>query len=537
MMKLNNKPLLSLKEIEDLIFKKVVSIPQFIYDGRKKRSRDLSIKLTINEDKLLLHNGNVIILSSIIDEFEIPTLDVNLFKNHYKIPEGLISTDKVLVREGVPELFKDEDRFIYNDIAYLNFRNALISSFLHSINNNKRFLVYKALLESLNDDDIIYKSLEPHFLNGDFNKIQIPNNYSEGLERLSSALISFMKAVGNSDFPFDKDALKLWAKKVLSSKPSHRSDFIDKLILLDKDFPLDWEGYKAFLYVFLYFAYAKEDLIADKNLIYNELINKFNFVLEDIELWDSFFRGFLSSKIINIYLIDSLRDWQFNIEIIAFCKANNISFNDYQGLCFNKISDQKLPFDFENLKELDKDVIAKELVSLATKRNIKNVNRISTVDGLWPLGDKQTDKKRVYGKKILVVFINDFKQGLDVSKLIINIPDNAKTESIIFINFIKNIEEDLFSLEFHKMESEFYNSVKSMVMQEINVLNVDIRKPNSKDLARNLKKIFEENKLSSLKDIFVYQSGAYEDITRVIISSIPITIFWDDIEKYHYLKV
>ena len=129
MMKLNNKPLLSLKEIEDLIFKKVVSIPQFIYDGRKKRSRDLSIKLTINEDKLLLHNGNVIILSSIIDEFEIPTLDVNLFKNHYKIPEGLISTDKVLVREGVPELFKDEDRFIYNDIAYLNFRNALISSY------------------------------------------------------------------------------------------------------------------------------------------------------------------------------------------------------------------------------------------------------------------------------------------------------------------------------------------------------------------------------------------------------------------------
>lgn len=105
----------------------------------------------------------MIILSSIIDEFEIPTLDVNLFKNHYKIPEGLISTDKVLVREGVPELFKDEDRFIYNDIAYLNFRNALISSFLHSINNNKRFLVYKALLESLNDDDIIYKSLEPHF--------------------------------------------------------------------------------------------------------------------------------------------------------------------------------------------------------------------------------------------------------------------------------------------------------------------------------------------------------------------------------------
>ena len=72
----------------------------------------------------------------------------------------------------------------------------------------------------------------------------------------------------------------------------------------------------------LYFAYAKEDLIADKNLIYNELINKFNFVLEDIELWDSFFRGFLSSKIINIYLIASLRDWQFNIEIIAFCKAN-----------------------------------------------------------------------------------------------------------------------------------------------------------------------------------------------------------------------
>jgi hypothetical protein len=186
---------------------------------------------------------------------------------------------------------------------------------------------------------------------------------------------------------------------------------------------------------------------------------------------------------------------------------------------------------------LDKDVIAKELVSLATKRNIKNVNRISTVDGLWPLGDKQTDKKRVYGKKILVVFINDFKKGLDVSKLIINIPDNAKTESIIFINFIKNIEEDLFSLEFHKMENEFYNSVKSMVMQEINVLNVDIRKPNSKDLARNLKKIFEENKLSSLKDIFVYQSGAYEDITRVIISSIPNTIFWDDIEKYHYLKV
>ena len=87
------------------------------------------------------------------------------------------------------------------------------------------------------------------------------------------------------------------------------------------------------------------------------------------------------------------------------------------------------------------------------------------------------------------------------------------------------------------MENEFYNSVKSMVMQEINVLNVDIRKPNSKDLARNLKKIFEENKLSSLKDIFVYQSGAYEDITRVIISSIPNTIFWDDNEKYHYLKV
>lgn len=537
-MKLINEPLISLKEAENLIFKKIIVLPEDRISEKTIRSKNLSVKLNINKKCAFFHDNNLIVLSSLVNEFEIPVADENLFRNHYKVPEGIISTTKVIVRDPKNiqlELWGNDPQINYKNSEFCFLRNSLLSAFLFSIGNSSHFLAFKESLKFLRDNDILYNSLEPHFSNGDFIKIEMPNNYSIGLERLSGTLVSFMKAVANSNNNLDKESIKDWGKKIITSKPESSNDFLDKLQICNSSFPVDWESYKSFIYVLLYFAYAKEEILNSKIFFTDNLIEKMQLNRDEVLFWEKFFKGFFSERINNIYLIQSLKEWQFNIELIAFCKANRVPVQDYIDFCFNDIIAETLPFDFQNLSEENKDIIANEYFAMASMRAKSSIERISDLKSLWPDDVKKTKKNILYSKPLLISFCNNFKTSKEFNNVLINFPENSKSKAVVFINSIDFSKEDIFSLEFRQKEKDFISNLERHTDKKIIVLNTNSSQINQNDLTRNLKKIFEDNSIKSTKNIFVYNSIDNQELTKVVISAIPNTIFWDDKKLYYFL--
>lgn len=533
-------PLISLKEAEQLIFNKIIVIPQerFYQKITRKNNNLLSVKISINNNRLFFHEKNLIIFSSLVNNFEIPILDTNLFRNHYKVPDGLISTTKVLVKDPKYvqlNMLESESLFNYRNKEFHHLRNSLLSAFLFSIGHLNQFLTFKKLLNFFVEDDIVYSALEPHFSNDDFVKIEIPNNYSTGLERLSGVLISFMKAIAASNNNLDKESIKQWGKRIITAKPETITDFLNKLQLCDEKFPHDWQSYKSFIYVLLYFAYAKEEIQNSKVFFTDDYLDKLKLNRDEVLFWKSFIKGFLSKQINNIYLIESLKEWQFNIELIAFCKVNSIPIQNYANICFHDIINESLPYDFQNLSEENKDIIAKEYFAIVSKKAKSKIERISDIDSLWHDDDKKSVKNKLYSKSLLINFCDNFKISEKLTNILKNLPENSNLKALLLINNVDYSKYDVFSLEFRQMEKDFINSLQSYFNKKVIILNTNSFQINVNDLVRNLKIIIEENSIRNVKDIFVFNSKDNLDLTKIVISAIPNIVFWDNKKPYYFV--
>lgn len=82
---------LKLSEAEDLIFKKFIHLPKERLTVNRAQ-QDLRVNVYLDENEIQEFDGYIPILVGMIDEYEIPEKEENLFKNHLQVPLGLFKT-------------------------------------------------------------------------------------------------------------------------------------------------------------------------------------------------------------------------------------------------------------------------------------------------------------------------------------------------------------------------------------------------------------------------------------------------------------
>lgn len=541
-----NSLLISLKETESLVFNKLLVVPNSRPLNIKSRKLDFSIKVELDKEKVFVFRDEIFILSSAVKSFEIPKDDFNLFKNHYHIPVGKILTVEVKVKDVVKtqnkgDVQKKFDFFTENGTSkfeldsYKFFRNALVSTLIASMNSEEKFSVYQESMKFIEEDSIVSDTLQQHLVLGDFVKIEIPANYSLGLERLVGALKSIKEAVLKTTLNFDKASLGVWIKKIVNARPTDNKTFFDSLVLCDFYYPKDWEGYKSFFTTLLFFAFAKDEIAHTNQGLPLEFAENLKLNESEVKFWNTFFKGLFSEKVTNIYLPESLRDLQFYCELLALRKTN-VQFADQNELpLLDNILNQKLPLNYKNPSIEEQQIIADEYSALVEEKPKLNTSIFTNINEVLiqiPTASKKTLKSN---RLLLFAFTKDFKITSEVRKFLNLSSSNSKTKIFVIINQIDKTKEDIFSLEFEKLLNDFKDIISTITDIHTEVLMVRGKEENYNDLLRNLRKIYADNNLKSTKNLFLLDNFENQKIPQKIIEAIPNTIFWDSEKKYYYV--
>ena len=541
-----NSLLISLKETESLVFNKLLVVPNSRPLNIKSRKLDFSIKVELDKEKVFVFRDEIFILSSAVKSFEIPKDDFNLFKNHYHIPVGKILTVEVKVKDVVKtqnkgDVQKKFDFFTENGTSkfeldsYKFFRNALVSTLIASMNSEEKFSVYQESMKFIEEDSIVSDTLEQHLVLGDFVKIEIPANYSLGLERLVGALKSIKEAVLKTTLNFDKASLGVWIKKIVNARPTDNKTFFDSLVLCDFYYPKDWEGYKSFFTTLLFFAFAKDEIAHTNQGLPLEFAENLKLNESEVKFWNTFFKGLFSEKVTNIYLPESLRDLQFYCELLALRKTNvQFAYQNELPLLDN-ILNQKLPLNYKNPSIEEQQIIADEYSALVEEKPKLNTSIFTNINEVLiqiPTASKKTLKSN---RLLLFAFTKDFKITSEVRKFLNLSSSNSKTKIFVIINQIDKTKEDIFSLEFEKLLNDFKDIISTITDIHTEVLMVRGKEENYNDLLRNLRKIYADNNLKSTKNLFLLDNFENQKIPQKIIEAIPNTIFWDSEKKYYYV--
>lgn len=538
----NDKILLSLPEVESLIFHKIVILPFSRLSVLNIRD-NLSVWVHLNDKKIVKKDNIIIILFSAVQLFDIPVKDFNLFKNHYRIPLGLLKTSARNVKdiekkslEGEVQTsfdFKEEESSdSFNLKTYNKFRNALLGAFISSVTSESKFLTFKELVTDIENVPLVYDTIAPHIQLGDFIKKEIPGNYSLGFERLIGVLTTIKDAVIKSDLAYDKASLGLWLKNMLSSKPTDSESLIASLILCDINFPEDWEGYKAFFYSLCYFAFNKEEIMNTKVGLPNVIAEKLSINVSEVQFWNTFFMGIFSERINNLYLVNSLRKLQFYLEFLSYKKVYTSLANDLEVFDQPIILEHGIEINYSEPSEDEKHLIANEYLDLLGEKGKKNTVLVSDLSQITSKKSKSKDKKINSNYPVLVAFTKDFRINGNIRQLLLNSETNSKTKTITVINEIIKTKEDIFSLEFEKLLKDFKEALSLYTTKNIEVLIIKTNSANYNDLLRNLKKIFTENKVNKIGDVFLSEPFSDENIAKTVVEAVPNTLFWDKSKKY-----
>lgn len=541
-----NSLLISLKETESLVFNKLLVVPNSRLLDVKSRKLDFSIKVELNKEKVFVFRDKIFILSSAVKSFEIPKDDFNLFKNHYHIPVGKILTVEVKVKDVVKsqnrgDVQKKFDFFTENESSkfeldsYKFFRNALFSTLIASVSSEEKFSVFQESMKFIEEDSIVYDTLEQHLVLGDFVKIEIPANYSLGLERLIGVLKSIKEAVLKTALDFDKASLGVWIKKIVNARPTDNKTFSDSLVLCDFYYPKDWEGYKSFFTTLLFFAFAKDEIAHTNQGLPLEFAENLNLNENEVKFWNTFFKGLFSEKVTNIYLPESLRDLQFYCELLALRKTNVQFADQNELLLLDNILNQKLPLNYKNPSIEEQQIIADEYSALVEEKPKLNTSIFTNINEVLiqiPTASKKTLKSN---RLLLFAFTKDFRITSEVRKFLNLSSNNSKTKIFVIINQIDKTKEDIFSLEFEKLLNNFKDIIAAITDIHTEVLMVRGKEENYNDLLRNLRKIYADNNLKRTKNLFLLDNFENQKIPQKIIEAVPNTIFWNSEKQYYYV--
>jgi hypothetical protein len=160
---------LSLKEVEDLIFNRILEISSKRLQINKAQGL-FSVSIKLNEDLLIQPNSSLIILFSTIRKFEVPEKEKTLFSLHYKVPEGLItllsSRKKVRDEFNIDSNLIDETKDNFPKKEFLYLRNGCVGVYnlTCTFHNNENVLksvksVLKLIFEGSSFRDSLFSEL------------------------------------------------------------------------------------------------------------------------------------------------------------------------------------------------------------------------------------------------------------------------------------------------------------------------------------------------------------------------------------------
>lgn len=374
---MSQKIYISLKESEDLIFNKSLTVPENRLEIEQARGL-LSINVNVIIEDLLLKNGKYIILFSAVRKVEIPKEDINLFLNHYRVPAGLINT----IERKVRDVSKDNNTlpFEENDDPkqnknYLRLRNAMVgmlhynyemhaknhaeydahsilNSFTHLSEFKKSFLLN--LLEENNMPILkvnVDKFVTDHFYRVAWWGKFITDNYFKTLNIANEEDVKSIRLWLRGFWEFEKiDNLN----KQLAKVPNELKEEINFLL-----------GY--------YFNTIKLEAFNLENDYFFELYEEIKYEHKNkLFYWISFFNSFFNRGTTQIYFIESLQKEIYKLEKLAFeLTQNNLVLENLEGVnfAFKEIEKGDLISEYDQLN----NGISKKSPQLIKANKAKNV--------------------------------------------------------------------------------------------------------------------------------------------------------------------
>jgi hypothetical protein len=588
---------LSLEEIEQLVFKKMLRISYQRLDIKRAQGV-YSVALMMDEKLLYIINDNVIIFLSGVHKFEIAEADKNLFLNYYHVPLGLLSLKKRKVRDIAQNSSDSQSTTHINNIelsdkvnSYTAIRRAFINLFHVAINSQDgesclaaKYMTYLNAFENLTQFQhklifavLNYKKLPEEIVsikNKSFSstsfyqwvwwgKFLVDNLLNEGLNEMQlGEHKNWLKS-------FDPDSFQGINSSVLNIPFKFEPDFpiiIGYYLAINNNLYLTEENHDS-----------TESKLKQLNAEYNE----------EIYFWKLFFQSLFVDQIDYVYPIQNIQFEFYKMEMNAYKIIHEKSdLADLEGLHPVSLPEHSLDTFVKSYHAL-KDGIDDNEVNIASMEQIheifnksalfgdnrKNVgfiftkptskkflaNYIQINDDSFTLHQSNQVGPVVYyekqdtslpikvkkkpissiinrDKRVLFGVITDenFNDLIGTYAYILESSVNHNMSEILFIWLVKKEKSELHSAAFEQEKNVLNNRLEVLFNQKVKIFTKNVNNHNDSEIIRVIKHIVGEYKL---KEIEVIDSDFGLEQARWLVESTYDNTLVDEKMDYSVLSL
>lgn len=315
---------ISLREAENIIFKKIIFIPKNRLEVERAQ-KNWSVAIFLDNDTIVeVDNEQLAIVAGAVTVFEIPEKEENLFLNHFRVPKGLIKLADRKYRDEKNEKkeinFPDDNSYEEEIKIYKYLRKALLYCYNLILNNciSEEFAIESInLINDFNKIENFNFSFIKTIVKNDFYPIKEKNDgnfYPEPVKRFNwlGAYI-FNQLPGIKDL--SEDDIKETKQWLLNFKDKDDYESLKKSIQnVPNIFFEDFEFIIGYYFAASYFEEA-----AYENDFHEVLINR----LRKVNLHNNtkviflgiFFQALFKDKLDFLYVIPSVQKQQYSLEI------------------------------------------------------------------------------------------------------------------------------------------------------------------------------------------------------------------------------
>jgi len=583
---------LSLKEVEDLIFNRIIEIPSNRLLINKAQGL-FSVSVKLNEDLLIQRNLNLVILFSAIRKFEAPEKEKTLFLLHYRIPEGLVTLlSSRMVRDGINnegKLFdQTKDNIPKKEFLYLRSGCVGMYNLTCTFHKNEHILdsvktVFKLIFEGSSFRDILFSGLLTN-VGFPIKEVQTQKFVTERYFRAVWLLTILKESILNLSQNIEQDKIenaKKWMRDLLE---------IDDMSVIHNCLRAIPEVFQDEIDCILgyYFAVTRfEEYKSDKNS-FIQFINNLDYAKkEDLLSWAIFFLSINDDEIPYLYFSPLIQNDIYEIESnvyhfltskekVSLTKLANINrsfskedlIKDYLRLkngltneCPEIIKENQIETKLSSSLTRDKLRYIGLEIDTSNYYDLLDVNSCNSKNGVLNLklnqnvdfGDitfylskdsklmeklkslklktKQIDKLFL-NKKVILGFLDldDFGYLLRIySELSSKI---SSIEKIVLISLVNLEPNQVQSLDFDNMYREYQSRITRLFNCKCEFIIRNERNEDTQEIKRNLRNAVGEYKSSQIE---IIDENLTVEKKRWVIETTQE--YWIEQERFNYFSI
>jgi hypothetical protein len=583
---------LSLKEVEDLIFNRIIEIPSNRLLIIKAQGL-FSVSVKLNEELLIQRNLNLVILFSAIRKFEAPEKEKILFLLHYKLPEGLVTLLPLrMVRDGINNegKFSDQTKDNIPKKEFLYLRSGCVGMYnlTCTFHKNEHILdsaktVFKLIFEGSSFRDILFSGLLTN-VGFPIKEVQTQKFVTERYFRAVWLLTVLKESILTISENIEQDKIenaKKWMRDLLEI------DDMSVIYNCLKNIPEVFQD-EIDCILGYYFAVTRfEEYKSDKNSFIHFINNLDYAKKEDLLSWAIFFLSINDAEIPYLYFSPLIQNDIYEIESNVYhflTSKEKVSLTKLANIN-RSFSKEDLIKDYLSLKKgltnvcpeiIKENQIETKLSSSLTREklryigleidtsnyyDISDVNSCNSKNGVLNLklnqdvnfGDitfylskdsklmeklkslklktKQIDKL-FFNKKVILGFLalDDFGYLLRIyGELSSKI---SSIEKIVLISLVNLEPNQVQSLDFDNMYREYQSRITRLFNCKCEFIIRNERNADTQEIKRNLSNAIGEYKTSQIE---VIDENLNIEKMKWIIESTKE--FWIEKEEFNYLSL